>query len=162
MTERNEAMVARVAAGLASLDEIAADYGISKQRVSQIAHRAGIRRNHIPRPAAPRLGLRETCKRCGIKYPTGRIHEHAVAADHALGRCGRLRPSELALMAEGYKRGLGYVALADVFKVHFQVIKYHIRRSGLTPHATGERPLDYPVVHAIKAELAERRAQMAA
>src|SRR5688572_10152023 len=67
--ERDARIAAEVAAGVRTLADIGAEYGLTWERVRQVAAREGVRRNGVRVPARPRIGPRTTCLTCGARVP---------------------------------------------------------------------------------------------
>lgn len=153
---RNADIALHVAAGHLTLEEIGQSYGLTRERVRQIAKREGTTRQHVAVPMRPRLGKRIKCPACGVPIRVGRKAQHNRDANHPL-KPDSLRPSDHQLIQVAYEGGLGYHAIADVFGIEPMAVKYHVVKAGLTPHPTGRR-LAYSEVARLKADLAARRA----
>ena len=86
---RNEAICLAYAAGQRSGSDIGREFGISQQRVRQIAARAGLYRNGVSCPARPRAvhepkRVSRPCSRCGEIVLPGQMKRHRRAAGHPL------------------------------------------------------------------------------
>ena len=159
--ERATAIALEVALGIRSLESIAGDHGITRERVRQIAKREGVSRQHKPRPGVRRVGVTNPCLTCGTRVPTRRMREHRLAAGHAARFGSRVSQVHLDLMREFYDRGMGYFAIGGVMGLPAMTIKYHlVRMDGFVPHATGQYER-HGVIPALRRELAEKLARLA-
>lgn len=137
---RSVAIAEAVAAGFRSLADIGADYGISRERVRQIAAREGISRSGRQVPNRPRLGKGYLCSICGERVRRGTLRAHrADRADHPLQAGGRTTAADRKQMARWYAAGVGYNRIGRALGLPGQAVKHHLRRVGYTPHPTGSR-----------------------
>lgn len=136
--ERDAEITRLVAEGWLSLEEIGQRFGITRERVRQIAKRNGQSRNHVYVPARPRFGRLVVCSHCGALVPMGTLRRHNEEKDHKTFPRQKLRPSDLRLIREAYLRGLGYKTLGALFGVHQENIKQHVVRMGIPRRGAGK------------------------
>jgi hypothetical protein len=158
--ERATAIALDVALGVRSLQAIADDYGLSRERIRQIAKREGVSRQHKPRPGIRRIGITYPCKTCAQRVPSGSMRAHRLAAGHSVRAGGKVTQIHLDLMREFYDRGLGYVAIGRVIGLPHMTVKWHLlHMDGFVPHPSGHYQR-YGVVPALRRELAVRLARL--
>lgn len=135
--ERDAAIAAAVGEGLRTLEDIASEHGITRERVRQLAKRLGVSRNYKPVPARIRRGRRRPCKTCGAAVRDGQMRSHRVMVGHTITANATVTARDLRLIREFYIRGLGYRGIGEALGLGPMPIKHHVLSMGLTPHATG-------------------------
>jgi len=132
--ERDRAIVEAVGSEPVTLEEIAARYGMTRERVRQIAKANGVSREHKWVPARPKLGSRHRCPECRMLV-SGSIRTHRIEAGHEAGKVHAADRERIKVL---YERGYGYWAISRVVGVLPSVVKWHVVAMGLRPHRTGD------------------------
>lgn len=137
--ERTDEIIRLVKEGKISLQEIGNQFGISRERVRQIASKfGGVSRNNVPLPAVPRLGKRSKCFYCGAVIPIKLMRAHRFKNDEPLKAGAKLRPSDYAHIYQWYNEGWGYVKIGKKLNVTSTSIKHALINMGVTLHPSGQ------------------------
>lgn len=130
--EREAEIVAAVVDGWRTYQEIGDRYGITRERVRQIAARNGVERKDIPTPARPRLGTRLPCPVCRERVPQGGIRAHRQRAGHPSGKV-----LDTALVVRLYQAGVGAAAIGQALGCSCQTVLRRLRAEGEPVRRTG-------------------------
>lgn len=137
---RNQYIVAEIARGVLTLEQIGEETGLTRQRVAQIGNTVGVNRNYKWAPNRPRAKEMRDCPDCGVRLRKVDYKQHRADAGHPLKPDGRLSQRDVDLLAKYYDLGLGYKSLSMVFGIVATDIKYHLRKRGVRFHPLGRVP----------------------
>lgn len=121
-----------------TMTSVAAEYGLSRERVRQLLARQGVTGRSLPRTA---LEQQETCSLCSGAYRPGLYRAHVAAARHRFNPPGRSGPADEArdlAVAAAYRSGSSARDLAASLGLAVAAVYVILHRAGLWPR--GPRP----------------------